>query len=56
MFRFVVRYFQAVLVLLFVLILCNWIAGPKNMLFWFAVVSVMLFTFTVAGMIVRRSR
>ena len=56
MFGFVVRIVQLQFLLLCIFLVCNWIAGPKNAVFWFALVTVTLLALTVAGKIVRRSR
>jgi ABC-type multidrug transport system permease subunit len=53
MFRLVVRIVQLQFFLLFVYILCNWIAGPKNAVPWFVFVSLTLLGLVAYGMIIR---
>ncbi len=56
MLRLVVRIIQLQVFLVCVYILCNWIAGPKNAVSWFAFVSLTLLGLVVFGMIMRRRR
>ncbi len=53
MLSIVVRIIQLQFLLLFVYILCNWIAGPQNAVLWFVIVSLSLLGLTVYGLIIR---
>jgi hypothetical protein len=53
MFRIIVRIIQLQFLLLCAFILCNWIAGPKDAVLWFAIVSLTLVAFAVYGAIIR---
>jgi hypothetical protein len=53
MLRLVVRIIQLQFFLLCLYILCNWIAGPKNAVLWFAFVSLTVPGLAVSGMIIR---
>ena len=53
MLRLVVRIIQLQFFLVCVYILCNWIAGPKNAVPWFAFVSLTLLGLVVFGMTIR---
>jgi hypothetical protein len=53
MLRLVVRIIQLQFLALFVCILCDWLAGPKDAVVWFVGISLTLLAFAVYGQIIR---
>jgi hypothetical protein len=56
MFRVIARVLRFYFSLLFVYMLCCFIAGPKNAALWFVFVSLILLALTIFGMIIRHSQ
>lgn len=53
MLRVIARVLRFYFSLLFVYRLCCFIAGPKNEVLWFIIISMVLLGFTAYGMIIR---